>query len=226
MRLLNVHFIALVGLIARLTVAFLSERIDHPDEIFQYLEQAHRLAFGYGYIPWEYRFGTRSWILPGFVSGILYLCKSLGADDPAIYTRVVQVVFCTLSVSLIYSAYLGAREIGGETAGRLAALFTSLWYELVYFAHKPNPEILSAYLIAAALALVLRDAHKPNPPLVGIFSAAAVALRVQYLPAVAVLAFLGRVRWRTQAIATAALSVVATVAAVDDKFTPTIKKKL
>ncbi len=30
-----------------------------PDEIFQTLEQGHRLAFGYGIIPWEFREGVR-----------------------------------------------------------------------------------------------------------------------------------------------------------------------
>ena len=35
-----------------------------PDEIYQYLGQAHRLVFGHGYIPWEFRVGLRSWLIP------------------------------------------------------------------------------------------------------------------------------------------------------------------
>ena len=46
-----------------LAVAF--PNLHHADELFQYLEQGHRMAFGYGVIPWEYRDGARSWMLPG-----------------------------------------------------------------------------------------------------------------------------------------------------------------
>ena len=42
-----------------------------PDEIFQTLEQAHRLAFGYGIVPWEFRAGARSWLLPGLLAGAM-----------------------------------------------------------------------------------------------------------------------------------------------------------
>ena len=39
-----------------------------PDEVHQSLEQAHRLVFGYGFVPWEYQLGARSWILPGLLA--------------------------------------------------------------------------------------------------------------------------------------------------------------
>lgn len=43
-----VHVLAVAALALRLLVA--SEHINHPDELFQYLEQAHRLVYGYGFI--------------------------------------------------------------------------------------------------------------------------------------------------------------------------------
>ena len=202
---LNIHFLALAGLLVRLAVAFASDRIYHPDEIFQYLEQAHRLTFDYGYLPWEYRYGTRSWILPGFISGILFLCKVLGIDDPAIYTVVTKVVFCVLSISLIYSVYILAREIAGVEAGKLAAAFTCFWYELVYFAHKPFPELLSTYLIAAALACAVSKPTRWRSLLLGFFLAAAVILRLQYLPVIVVVAFFVCTRWGQHEVLIAAL---------------------
>ena len=36
----------------------------HPDETIQYLEQAHRIVFGYGVVPWEFRYFIRSWLIP------------------------------------------------------------------------------------------------------------------------------------------------------------------
>src|SRR5579872_5069734 len=58
------------ALAIRLIVAFESPNIAHPDQIFQVLEQAHRLAYGYGVVPWEFREGVRSWILPGLFAFI------------------------------------------------------------------------------------------------------------------------------------------------------------
>ena len=78
------------GLTARIVVAIVSDNIYHPDEVFQILEQAHRAVFCYGIIPWEFRFGTRSWIPPGFVAAILLVCKGLGSDQPIFYVVVVE----------------------------------------------------------------------------------------------------------------------------------------
>src|SRR5690349_20737819 len=55
-----VHCVAVAALVLRLMLAWRSDKISYPDVLFQYLEQAHRLVYGYGIIPWEYRFGTRN----------------------------------------------------------------------------------------------------------------------------------------------------------------------
>ena len=49
----------------RLLPVFVSPGVNHPDEVFQSLEQAHQLVFGTGLVPWEFVYGTRSWVLPG-----------------------------------------------------------------------------------------------------------------------------------------------------------------
>src|SRR5438093_3518130 len=126
-----------IGLLVRICAALIYDQIHHPDELFQYLEQAHRIVFGYGYIPWEYRFAARSWILPGVISPILYLCKILRIDDPVLYVNLVKVFFCFISTSLIYSAYIIGREISSNHAGILASIFVCFWYELIFFASRP-----------------------------------------------------------------------------------------
>ena len=62
---LCLHAIAAGALALRLAFVWRSEHLGHPDEVFQYLEQAHRLVYGYGFVPWEYRFARRNWLLPG-----------------------------------------------------------------------------------------------------------------------------------------------------------------
>src|SRR5664279_3379453 len=61
----------ILGLAARTWIAIFFPGFDHPDENYQATEQAHRLLFGYGVVPWEFRIGARSWLLPGLVAGVL-----------------------------------------------------------------------------------------------------------------------------------------------------------
>ena len=46
----------------RVGVAVSSDWIYRSDELVQHLEQAHRLVFGYGIVPWDYHYGARNWL--------------------------------------------------------------------------------------------------------------------------------------------------------------------
>ena len=46
-----------VAFAARLLPVFAFSGINHPDEVFQTVEQAHRLVFGTGLVPWEFVYG-------------------------------------------------------------------------------------------------------------------------------------------------------------------------
>ncbi len=191
----QIHLVALTGLLIRLIVVFLSDNIHHPDEIFQYLEQAHRLEFGYGIIPWEYRYGIRSWVLPGFLTGILHALHSMGIDEPKVYIPVIKSLFCFASLSLIYSAYVITRSIASENAARLASLLTCFWYELVYFANKPTPEVLSAYSLSLAVACICVKPNRITALLFGFLSALSIVLRLQYLPVILALIVIAALRF-------------------------------
>jgi hypothetical protein len=116
-----------LGLVVRIAVACGADHVHHPDEIFQVFEQAHRVVFGYGIVPWEFRFGTRSWLVPGLVAGVLQVCRLLGVTDSGSYTLAVKLVLCVLSASLILSSYAIGRRLGSQRAGLLAAFFAAFW---------------------------------------------------------------------------------------------------
>jgi hypothetical protein len=195
-----IHGVAAIGLCLRLAVALFSDQIYYSDEIFQYLEQAHRMVFGYGYIPWEYRFGLRSLLLPIALSMPLRLLQVLQLDSPDIYIPLIKVSLCLLSLSLIYGLYCLGRNAVSESVGRIAAIIACFWYELVVFAHKPTPECLATYLMVGALVCLV---SRPNWQMalgLGVMGAGTVALRLQYAPAVLVLSFAMIVLWRSQRI--------------------------
>ncbi|MEB3338575.1 MAG: hypothetical protein VKJ46_13995 [Leptolyngbyaceae bacterium] len=197
----QIHLIALIGLLIRLVVVFLSDQIYQPDEIFQYLEQAHRLEFGYGIIPWEYRYGIRSWILPGLLSIPLHIFHILRVNDPNIYVPSIKIFACILSISLIYASYIIVRNIASEAAGRLASIFICFWYELVYFASKATPEVLSTYCLVLALACVVVKPNKKITVALGFLGGLAAILRFHYLPAIAVPMLLAAFRWKKREVA-------------------------
>ncbi|MBW4472238.1 MAG: hypothetical protein KME45_17815 [Stenomitos rutilans HA7619-LM2] len=206
-----IHAVAAIGLFLRLVLVFFSDRGYHPDEIFQYLEQAHRMVFGYGYIPWEYRFGIRNLIIPITLSIPLRLLKALQLDSPDIYIPFIKAILCLLSLSLIYGLYALGRTVVSEPVGRIAALIACFWYELMVFAPKSTPECLAAYLMVGALVCLVSYPRWQTALGLGVMGAGTIALRLQYAPAILVLSVAMIVLWRSHlsqmAIATAAFIV-------------------
>lgn len=120
-----------------------------PDEIFQTLEQAHRLAFGNGITPWEFRDGVRSWVLPGVLAGVMRATAFLGSGSSG-YLIGVHVFLSLCSLSPVATAVAWARRDGLKHAW-LAGVACATWFELVYFSSKALTEVFAAYAIAPAL---------------------------------------------------------------------------
>ena len=104
------------------------------DEIWQYLEQAHRWVFGYGQVTWEFRIGARSWLLPAVSAIPLWLCKISGFTHPDVYIPAIKIWHAALSLTIPAGVYLFGRQNIGETAARLAFLCVCFWYEFILFA--------------------------------------------------------------------------------------------
>lgn len=197
-------FLVFGGFCIRVLVALISENIYYPDELFQVLEQAHRLTFGYGIIPWEFRFAARSWIVPGFIIIWLWPIKYLKLDNPHFYIPLIKIIFCFLSVSLIYYGYQIGRNLASEKAGRLAAVLICFWYELIYLAHKPLTDILSTYLLIAALACAVMKVSSARTILFGILAGLCVVIRLQQAAPVAFLILYVLFKWKIKNVLLAA----------------------
>ncbi|XGV95404.1 MAG: hypothetical protein ACAF41_21995 [Leptolyngbya sp. BL-A-14] len=212
---ISIHAIAAIGLCLRLILVFFSDRGYHPDEIFQYLEQAHRMVFGYGYIPWEYRFGIRNLIIPISLSMPLRLLQTLQLDRPDIYIPFIKAILCIFSLSLIYGLYYLGRVIS-ESVGRIAAFIACFWYQLLVFAQKTTPECLAAYLMVGALVCLVSRPRWQTALGLGVLGAGTIALRLQYAPAILVLSAAMIVLWRShiRQMAIAAVAFIVTLGCV------------
>lgn len=139
-----------VALGVRLVAAVMFPNMHYPDEVFQTLEQAHRLVFGYGIVPWEFTDGIRSWLTPGLIAAVMRATSWLGRGSSG-YLFSVQALLSTISLLPVYVAFRWTQSEWGRLAGIAAGLFVATWFELVYFAPKALTEAVAASVLVYAL---------------------------------------------------------------------------
>lgn len=191
--------IGLVAFALRIVVALTLPNILHADEVFQYLEQAHRLLYGYGIIPWEFREGARSWFFPGLLAGAMRL-GSLVFPGPFGYLQGVRVALGMLSLAPVIAGFLWANRVGGIKSAVVTGFLCAVWFELVYFAAKTLTEpVSSCFLIFGLLLSYPNPTERPRLRLFlsGVALGLAVSLRVQLAPAaLVILLYVCRNAWR------------------------------
>ena len=176
------------ALLLRLGLHMFSDFVAYTDELQQYLEQGHRLAFGYGIMTWEWHWGARSYLLPGIIAGLLLPFKWLGIDNPAYYVPFVEAFFCIFSLLIPWGLYHFTRHQHGEAAGRIALLLGVVSFYLLAFAAKTLTETMAGTLLAAAMGLAGRPFIRGGGGLVfGALLACAAYLRYAYLPVLGIL---------------------------------------
>ena len=185
--------LALLGLLAlalalRAGLALGFPNVFYPDEIFQTLEPAHRLLYGYGVVSWEWRIGARNWLFPGFLAGVMRLSAGLAPGSTG-YLVGTTLALSAIGVLPVWAAWRIARRSTGAGPALLAAFVCAIWCDLVYFAPKALNEIAAAHLLAAAVAIAPpRGETRERRPwlLAGLAFGLAVALRPHLGPAVLV----------------------------------------
>ncbi len=189
-RLLLLGFM-LIGLCLRVGTALKLPNVAHTDQILELQEPAHRLAYGFGVVAWEWRRGARSWVFPAFLAGVMRSTDWIATGSTG-YQAGMAIVLSLISLTTIWFGFAWGKRAGGIEAAIIAAGACAIWYELVYFAPKTLNEVLATHVLLPGLYLgVYGDRFKENHRmlLAGLFCGLAVALRIQLAPAVAVAAF-------------------------------------
>jgi hypothetical protein len=211
------------GAVYRLYIAFTDDGIFWPDEIYQSLEPAHRLVFGYGLVPWEFIDGARNWALPGFVAFLLKLSWIFGLSEPRAYLGVVRVAFVALSVGSAYGAYRLALSSGATALGAAAGASTFALGALpLYFGHRAMSETASMLPVTFGLWLALRpDATRKWLLWGGSLLGLAVLVRLQcgIFAAGAVAVLLARRQWKSALTVLGVLGGWAVLYGLLDKLT-------
>jgi hypothetical protein len=140
-----------LAFLVRLAAIIVFPSLHHPDENFQLLEQAHRIAFGYGVVPWEFRDGIRSPVLPYVLAALFWVSERMvgGPEGYLLVARAALAAVSLLGVAAVYR--MGERT--SPTHALMAALVAATWFELVYFAGRPLTEAVATTFLIVALAL-------------------------------------------------------------------------
>lgn len=170
-----------VGLGARVFVAATDHGIFWPDEIYQSLEPAHRFAFGYGLVAWEFIEGARNWALPGLLGVWLKLVSVLGFDSPARYLFLTRLLFIALAAVTAFGIRRFATVLGADPQVAALAAAASLLQVLgLYFSHRAMSENACAAPVVWGLALVVpKEATRRHLVLGASLLGLAVLLRLQ-----------------------------------------------
>jgi GPI mannosyltransferase 3 len=174
----------------RLGSYYLRPGILAPDEVFQYLEQAHRLVFHVGLVPWEYVLGIRNWLIPGAIAGIMQAARVVG-DTPAVQVGAVTLCMTLLSLCTVVCAFRWGCNIGGTAAGLAAGGLNAFWFEQIYYAVHPIADTIAASLLMSGLYLASPSAVEPARKRLfwaGVLFGLTLVVRIQLGPAVALAA--------------------------------------
>ncbi len=168
----------------RVIVAFSFQNVIVPDEIYQFLEQAHRLVFGQGVVPWEYQVGLRNWAIPLALAGPMALVK-LFTPDPLPGLLLIRLLLCIASLGIVWTGIGWGARFGGVRGAWIAGLFTAVWPDLWLMAPHALEETLAADLLVPAVYLI-STGERGYVKWAALLLGAVFTLRLQLAPAVAI----------------------------------------
>ncbi len=212
-----------VGAGLRVYLALTDDGLYWPDEIFQSLEPAHRLVFGYGLRAWEFIEGARNWVLPGLVAALMKGATWVGWESPRGYLGVTRGIFGLMGAATAWGSWRLARAYGAsELAAAAGASLFALAAVPLYFAPRALSENASALPVVLGLGLALAPGASRREGVAGAsLLGLAVLLRLQNgLFCVGLLAVLAARRdWRAARDALAVLAGWALLFGLLDRLT-------
>lgn len=182
--------IVLAAILLRLVPVLFVPSLNWGDEIFQATEQAHRLVYGTGLVPWEFQLGVRSWLLPGVIAALMEAARLLG-DGPDYYLPVISVSFAALAAAPVICCFRWCERWFGLRGAIIGATVVAVAPELVYFGARTLTEVVAAHLLVIALYLLEPDRATPSRRrlfIAGILLGLTGILRIHLAPALALVA--------------------------------------
>ncbi|XP_052744510.1 hemicentin-1 [Bicyclus anynana] len=138
--------VAAAILVVRILSVFLVQTWYVPDEYWQTLEVAHKQAFGYGALTWEWRAGIRNYLYPSVIALLYTILKFTGLDYPEVVVLIPRIFQAILSAVADYSFY---KWTGGRKWALFLVLTSWFWF---YTSGRNLLQTLETVLVTVALS--------------------------------------------------------------------------
>ncbi len=156
------------GAVLRVHLALTDDGLYWPDEIYQGLEPAHRLVFGYGLRAWEFIDGARTFAVPGVAALVMKISSLLGLPEPRGYLVACKLAFGAISLATAWASALLARRLSARPlAAAFAGAFCALAAPSIYFSNRALSEPSSALPLALGLAFALPRSASTRDRVIG-----------------------------------------------------------
>jgi phosphatidylinositol glycan class B len=167
-------FLFLVGAVLRGIACFETLGFSHPDEHQQFLEQAQRMVYGYGYRYWEQERGMRHLLYPALLAVPLAGLDAVGIRDPMLQGSLLRLMasLFALAAGALF-AWQFFRRGDAAAAFVLMYIFT-LMPDLVHSHIHPISEVAATIPFLLALCWIDR-----RPFVAGILLGLAFGVRFQ-----------------------------------------------
>lgn len=209
---LHAALAALASLGTALAAALQSGRT-HPDEVYQFLEPANRLAFGFGFPAWEWQEGLRNWVVPGALAAGMRLVHALGHPSAMAHRLGAAAVVALFAYPGMRAVLrYAARRTTHAAAPPLALGLVLGWALSLYFLGRTMGEPMGTLFVIAGIEALDRDEEPLRAgALAGLWLGLSVVVRYSFaaLVVAVLLTAVGRARWRQVAGAVAAGAAVA-----------------
>ncbi len=172
-------WLLLAAFCLRLTVAISSDTLWRADESLAYLEIAHRIVFGYGFVH-ETDADIRTLLIPSMPSGILWLCAKLGLGYPEYYIPAVRAFNAIFSLAIPIGTYVLCRRILCENTARVAFVIACFYYEFIVSSVHTLSEFYATNFFFAAIAVLHWPSNSIRNASVGFLLGCALVFRLHY----------------------------------------------
>lgn len=155
----------IMGSLIRIYLSMSGGGIYHPDELFQSLEPAHYLVFGYGYLPSEFKnevpgeeyyARARSWLFPMIFGFFMKIGEVFNWDYHSTTLPVIYFFIAVNSILLIFSVqYFVKIYTNNHTMSKLAAIYIAVWWRVIHLSTRifTNTVLLPLLFFALARAV-------------------------------------------------------------------------
>lgn len=205
----------LLAVLLRLIPVVFQPSMVWADEIFQTTEQAHRLVYGTGLVPWEFQLHVRSWLLPGVIAGVMEFARLIG-KGPNVYLPVIATTFGLLGAAPVVCCFLWCRRRFGLLGAIVGGAAVATMPDLVYFGARTLDEVVSGNLLVIALYALEPGffvASRRRIAVGGALLGLVFVLRIEVAPGVALLGLWCLLRAPRERLAALAMGVTAVIAA-------------